>query len=627
MELNRYLDLYLSESQDHLRLLNSSLLALEVGAQAGPAIEEAFRAAHTLKGMSATMGFSVVTDMAHDLENLLDAIRKGGRAADAATIDDLLAAADKLEHAIIASASGEPVATSSSSSADDPAPQPEAARHVAASIAELLAGDRHAHIVLRADEAMKIARALILTRNAVNKGLAERSEPQQFGDDFTGEFALVLKPDASDEAVADLLSHAPEVASFEIIRARNIAEQLKAAPAPAAPAPAPGAGAHAAPTPAPAKTSFLRVDQRRLDEVADNLGEIAILQGRLEQLVDDRSQVGELVTRMTRLISELQHTVLAMRMVPVGDVFDRFPRMVRDAARALGKEVDFKIEGRDIEIDRAILEEIADPLVHLLRNAVDHGIEQPAERYGAGKPEKATLLLRAWRDRSSVRIQVQEDGRGINVRKVVAKARAQGVPVPETNDVSNEELLRILCAPGFSTAERVTDVSGRGVGMDAVVSRIRALGGAIDMQTQFGEGTTFTLRLPLTLAIAQALRVRVGVEEYAIPLTHVAEAVELNADAVDRHKGKEVLRLRAEVLPLVRLRNVMHSSEAGVETAAVIAELGERRTALAVDELVGREQILVKQFDGAVGALPIFSGVTLLADGRPALVLDPISVV
>lgn len=226
-----------------------------------------------------------------------------------------------------------------------------------------------------------------------------------------------------------------------------------------------------------------------------------------------------------------------------------------------------------------------------------------------------------------MRIQVQEDGRGINVRKVVAKARAQGVPVPETNDVSNEELLRILCAPGFSTAESVTDVSGRGVGMDAVVARVRALGGAIDMQTQFGEGTTFTLRLPLTLAIAQALRVRVGVEEYAIPLTHVAEAVELNGAAVDRHKGKEVLRLREEVLPLVRLRNVMHSSEAGVETAAVIAELGERRTALAVDELVGREQILVKQFDGAVGALPIFSGVTLLADGRPALVLDPISVV
>jgi two-component system chemotaxis sensor kinase CheA len=577
--------------------------------------------------MSATMGFTAVTDMAHDLENLLDAIRKGARPADAATIDELLASADKLEEAIVASASGsgtqpnvESVPGTEAANAT-PAPAAETGTISApgSRISDLLAGERYAHIFLRADEMMKIARALILTRNAVSKGLALRSEPEQFGDDFTGEFALLLKPEATDDAVTDLLSHAPEVEKFDLVRARDMAAQLRPAPAPAAPV----AGA---PAPA-AKTSYLRVDQRRLDDVADNLGEIAILQGRLEQLIDGRTQVGELVTRMTRLISELQHTVLAMRMVPVGDVFDRFPRMVRDAARTLGKQVDFRIEGRDIEIDRAILEEIADPLVHLLRNAVDHGIETPAERYGAGKPEKATLVLRAWRDRSSVRIQVQEDGRGINVRKVVNKARAQGLPVPETNDVSNEELLRILSAPGFSTADRVTDVSGRGVGMDAVVSRIRTLGGAIDMQTQFGEGTTFTLRLPLTLAIAQALRVRVGVEEYAIPLTHVAEAVELKGSDVDRHKGKEVLRLREEVLPLVRLRNVMHSQEAGVETAAVIAELGERRTALAVDALVGREQILVKQFDGAIGTLPIFSGVTLLADGRPALVLDPISVV
>ncbi len=609
MELNRYLDLYLSESQDHLRLLSSSLLALESDASR---IEEAFRAAHTLKGMSATMGFTSVTNMAHDLENLLDAIRKGARKADASTIDELLAASDRLEQAIMAATSAPIVPGASageSAGASSPAGSGSWAR-----IAEALVGQPYVLVVLRDDEVVKIARALILTRNAVNRNLAVRSEPEQFAEDFDGQFALVLQPDASDDAIRDLLENAPEVASFQISRSAQVPEVK---PAPAAPAAAPAAP----------KTSYLRVDQRRLDDLAENLGEIAILQGRLEQLVDPRTQVGDLVTRMTRLISELQHTVLAMRMVPVGDVFDRFPRMVRDAARALGKDVDFRIEGREIEIDRAILEEIADPMVHLIRNAIDHGIETPAERYSAGKPEKATLLLRAWRDRSSVRIQVREDGRGINPRKVLNKARAQGLPVPETSDVTNEELLRILSAPGFSTAEKVTDVSGRGVGMDAVVSRVRALGGAIDLQTQFGEGTTFTLRLPLTLAVAQALRVRVGIEEYAIPLTHVAEAVTLNGNDVDKHKGKEVLRLREEVLPLVRLRNVMQGDAAGSETAAVIAELGERRTALAVDELVGREQILVKPFDGAVGTLPIFSGVTLLADGRPALVLDPISVV
>jgi two-component system chemotaxis sensor kinase CheA len=612
VELNRYLDLYLSESQDHLQLLNKSLLALEDSNTAAGAIEEAFRAAHTLKGMSGTMGFSAVTDLAHHLENLLDQIRQGDRAADAGTIDELLARADALEQAIAAAASGVTAASAEPSARG--APNTPAVTS-AQDISHLLAGDLCAYIVLRADEPMKIARALILTRNAVRDGLAERSEPQQFGEDFNGEFALILKSDVDHEAVKQLLGNAPEIETFRIINKRDVVVAVTPVSAPAPQLPIP-------------PTQFVRVDQRRLDEVADNLGEIAILQGRLEQLAgDERTQVGDLVTRMTRLLSELQHTVLAMRMVPVGDVFERFPRLVRDAARALGKEVEFRIEGRDIEIDRAILEEVADPLVHLLRNAVDHGIETPAERYGAGKTEKATLVLRAWRDRSSVRIQVQEDGRGINARKVIAKARAQGLSVPDAAEISSEELLRILASPGFSTAEQVTDVSGRGVGMDAVVSRIRALGGAIDMSTEFGEGTTFTLRLPLTLAIAQALRVRVGGEDYAIPLTHVAEAVQLDSSAVDRHKGKEVLRLRDEVLPLVRLRNVMRNTQPGAEQAAVIAELGDRRTALAVDELIGREQILVKQFDGAVGALPIFSGVTLLADGRPALVLDPISVV
>lgn len=620
MELNRYLDLYLSESQDHLRLLSRSLLALEDG-DATHAIEEAFRAAHTLKGMSATMGFTAVSDIAHDLETLLERVRSGERAADAALIDELLAGTDDLERTIAASASGEPVPERSAPSTATPAAGASAATpRVLPTIASLLAGTAYARVSLKPEEMMKIARALIMTRTLVQKGLVERSEPQQFGDDFDGEFALILKPDADEGAVAEILSGLPEIASFSFERART-------APLPEKPKAAAPEALVMAPPPV-TKTSFLRVDQRRMDEVAEGLGEMAILQGTIEQLAAaQRGPLSDLVTRMTRLISEMQHTVLAMRMVPVGDVFERFPRMVRDAARALGKEIDFQIEGSDIEIDRAILEEIADPLVHLLRNAIDHGIEPPAERYGAGKDEKATLVLRAWRDRSSVRIQVEENGRGVNARKVLAKARAKGMATPDTNDVSNEDLLRILAAPGFSTAEQITDVSGRGVGLDAVVARIRALGGAIDMQSRLGEGTTFTLRLPITLAIAQALRVRVGDEDYAIPLTHVTEALELDNVIIDRHKGREVVRLRDEVLPLVRLRAVLRAPTSGTETAAVVAELGDRRTALAVDLLVGREQILVKQFDSAVGTLPIFSGVTLLADGRPALVLDPISVV
>jgi two-component system, chemotaxis family, sensor kinase CheA len=612
LELNRYLDLYLSESQDHLRLLNRALLDLESGDRAH-AIEEAFRAAHTLKGMSGTMGFTAVTQIAHDLENVLDQIRAGTRSVDGGAIDELLSAADRLESAIAASASGE-VVELPDLVARSGAP---AAAKPKRTIAGLLAGVPYARVSLQPDEQMKIARALIMTRALVQKGLVERSEPEQFGDDFDGEFALVMRDGADEAAVAAFLETLPEIESFTIEHGQKPIVTDKPKPA-----------AAAEPAVLGPKTSFLRVDQRRIDEVAEGLGEMAILQGRIEQLVaGQRGQLADLTMRMTRLISELQYTVLAMRMVPVGDVFDRFPRMVRDAARSLGKDVDFQIEGREIEIDRAILEEIADPLVHLLRNAIDHGIEMPAERYGAGKQAKATLVLRAWRERSSVRIQVKEDGRGINARRILAKAHAKGMQVPTPSDATNEDLLKILAHPGFSTAEQVTDVSGRGVGMDVVVGKIRSLGGAIDMQTHAGEGTTFTLRLPITLAIAQALRVQVGAEDYAIPLTHVAEAVELDGANVDRNKGREVLRLRDEVLPLIRLRSVLRSPSTGTETAAVVAELGERRTALAVDRLVGREQILVKQFDSATGTLPIFSGVTLLADGRPALVLDPISVV
>ncbi|HEY0303632.1 MAG TPA: Hpt domain-containing protein, partial [Longimicrobiales bacterium] len=330
MELNRYLDLYLSESHDHLRLLNKSLLALEDNDAARGAIEEAFRAAHTLKGMSSTMGFTSVSDMAHGLENLLDQIRKGSRRADAATIDELLAAADTLEQAINAAASGVPA----------PALQAAAPAQPSTAGPRLqVDAEYYARITLQEEEPMKLARAMILTRSAVSQGLAERSEPAQFGDDFDGEFALILKPAAEEAAVKKLLESASEIARFEIVRA---AVEVAAPAAPQAPAPI-----------APSKTNFVRVDQRRLDEVADSLGEIAILQGRLDQLVSgDHTQLGDMVTRMTRLISELQHSVLAMRMVPVADVFDRFPRMVRDAARALGKEVEFKIEGNDIEIDR-----------------------------------------------------------------------------------------------------------------------------------------------------------------------------------------------------------------------------------------------------------------------------------
>jgi two-component system, chemotaxis family, sensor kinase CheA len=310
----------------------------------------------------------------------------------------------------------------------------------------------------------------------------------------------------------------------------------------------------------------------------------------------------------------------------VADIFARLPRLARDTARRLGRDVALRLEGGDIRLDRAILGELTDPLTHLVRNAIDHGIETPAARLAAGKPAGGTLVVRAERERSSVRIVVEDDGAGVDAARVLNRARAAGLDTDEDRIATAGELFRLLSHPGFSTADEVTEVSGRGVGLDAVATRIRALGGAIDMETERGRFTRFVLRLPITLALAHALRVRVAGEDYAIPLTHVAEAIEFADVPVEAESGREFVRLRGATIPLVRLGRVLQAPRPAAERAAVLAESGERRAALAVDELVGREQILIKPFDSAVGALRVFSGATLLADGRPALVLDPLSV-
>lgn len=606
MDLSRYLELYLSESHDHLRALGQGLLALESGEAAGAAVEEAFRAAHTIKGMSATMGFKVVTEICHKLEDRLDDVRAGRLQPTREVIDELLQRADDLEKAI------EKSATESQ--------QPEESADAAAgggtreALSELTHADGPlvARVQLQADSPMKAARALILVRTLTARKAITGSAPAEFTEDFNGELLVNISPEVDLEALRTEIRTSPEVVSVTIER------EGAPAPRPAAPAPV------AAPKPA----RLVRVDQSKLDHLAAGIGELTVLHGRLALLADEEGPLDRVAHRVGLLVAELRDSVLSMRMVPVGDIFDRFPRVVRDAARAVGKEVELHIEGRDIELDRAILDEIVDPLVHLLRNAVDHGIEGPVGRIERNKPPKGQITLRAVAERTSVRIELEDDGRGVNAEKVIAKARQAGIPVSaDAASITSDELLKLLAHPGLSTADQITDISGRGVGMDAVANRVRALGGAIDLVTRSGLGSTFSIRLPITLALAQALHVRVAGEDYAIPLTHVSEALRLESGALQRKNGRELVRLREDLLPLVRMSEVLRAPRRGGERAAVIAEVGERRSALAVDELVGREQILVKEFDGAVGTLPIFSGVTLLGDGRPALVLDPLSVV
>jgi two-component system chemotaxis sensor kinase CheA len=378
-----------------------------------------------------------------------------------------------------------------------------------------------------------------------------------------------------------------------------------------------------APVSKPAR--HIRIDARRLDTLLNLMGELVIARDRIAQIAERLGDEAllEASLRASQIVATLQNEIMTSRMVPVWQVFDRFPRIVRDTARSLGKEVEFKIEGKEIELDRSMLDEMGEPVLHLLRNSLDHGIEMPAERKKAGKPAIATLTLTAERDRATVLIRVTDDGRGIDQSKVLPRAKKLGLIDRATTKLSEEELVRIISRPGFSTAEKVTDISGRGVGFDIVANKVRALGGSLEVHTDSGLGTNVSMRLPLTLAITRALIARVDKEVYAIPLTHVLETFALSQPMLQEIKGKEVVAIRDDIFPAIWLRDrvgLAASDKTGGQV--VLVELADRRAALIVDEFVGQQEIVVKQFDGVSGSRTLFSGATILGDGAPALIVD-----
>jgi two-component system chemotaxis sensor kinase CheA len=355
------------------------------------------------------------------------------------------------------------------------------------------------------------------------------------------------------------------------------------------------------------------------------IGELVTARDQLNQFSASRAneQLDELTLKVSRLTSDLQSEIIQVRMTPVWQVFDRFPRLVRDLARQLGKQIEFRIEGKEIELDRAILDEIGDPLVHLLRNAIDHGIESPDERAAAGKPARGRLVLSAVREKNKVGIRVSDDGRGIDPQRILARAKREGLVDDAVEVMSNELLLRVLARPGFSTVDEVSDVSGRGVGIDVVATHLRALGGGLEVQTELGEGTTFTLQLPITLAIVRALTAEVGEERYVLPITHVTETVDLETSSVTELEGQAGLKYRGDVIPLVDLRDVVSAKgEVPARRPVVVVQIGGRRSGIIVDALTGQQEIVVKSFDPPSGTLPIFSGATILGDGMPVLILD-----
>jgi two-component system chemotaxis sensor kinase CheA len=612
MDVRQYAELFLSESRDHLTTYNHLVLEWEKDRDAREGVSGIFRAVHTIKGMAATMGYAAVADLAHRIENLLDVLRKGERDAAPAVLDLLLRAGDALEKGIAAAVEGraaEPPQTlleELDGAAGGPAARVSRRSRDSGAMPAIGAG-RSVRIVLRTEAVLKGARALLVLRRASTLGPVTGVTPALAAleqDDFDGRFSFRFDGLVTAAELEQTLRLAGDVESVEV-QSEGEGEVSSGEAA---------RGRH------------IRVDLKRLDALMNEIGELAIARGRLQVIVGRLEDPGlsEVAQQLGRLAQSLQGEIIAARMTPVWQVFDRFPRMVRDLAKQIGRQVDFKVEGKEIELDRAILDEIGDPLMHLLRNAVDHGIEPPDERLTRQKTAAGRLVLSAVRERSTVAIRVSDDGRGVDRARVLEKAKEQGLVDAAQSALSDEELFRFLARPGFSTAATVTDVSGRGVGIDVVATAARALGGSLEIRSEEGKGTTFTVRLPVTLAIVRALLARAGTETYALPLTHVAETVDPRPEDIQRVQGKEAILLRGRLLPIVRLSDVVGTAAtvSHSRVPVIVLEMGERRTGVAVDALLGQQEIVVKSFEAPRGMLPVFSGATILGDGRPALILD-----
>ncbi|OLD89821.1 MAG: hypothetical protein AUG85_01155 [Gemmatimonadetes bacterium 13_1_20CM_4_66_11] len=604
MDLSQYAELFLAESREHLSACNQLLLEWERHPASPEPVGGLFRAVHTIKGMAATMGYGRIADLSHRLENLLDHLRRGGTAPTDEIIQLLFRATDALEKAVGLAVAGREREADLAILTDidrltlqtKPTPQPSAlARHFAEPVepaepAEPLdlqrlraapaapaapaasGASRLVHVLIRPEAPLKGGRATLVIRKMQSLGTIHRIQPAAAAfesDDFDGRFAF-------------------------------------------------GRGRH------------IRVDLRRLDTLMDLIGELVTERGRLNELaarwVGQDPEIDEVAIHISRLSADLQNEIIQARMTPVWQVFDRFPRLVRDVARQLDKQVEFRVEGKEIELDRQILDELGDPLVHLLRNAVDHGIEAPAERKRRKKSPEGEIVLAAVRERSSVAISISDDGRGIDRVQILEKAKREGVVGPHVESLSDDQLLRVLARPGFSTAEAVTNVSGRGVGIDVAMTRIRALGGSIEIRTEPGKGTAFVLRLPVTLAIVRALIAAVGHERYALPLTYVAETVEFGTTPLTTMEGKDAIVLRDRVVPLVDLRKLLGTNGGAPapppRRPVIVLEMGERRAGIVVDGMLSQQEIVVKGFDAPQGTLPVFSGATIMGDGVPALILD-----
>ncbi|MBT2761047.1 chemotaxis protein CheA [Paenibacillus sp. ISL-20] len=683
MDMNQYLTMFIDESNDHLQSLNENMLQLESNPDDIGIVQIIFRSAHTLKGMAATMGYEDLASLTHQMENVLDLVRNEKLKMQDFIFDTLFKSLDALESmvqditeggdgkadvsSIVASLQsivrGEGASPGGAAAEGDNsavAVQGIELDEFQFSVLDQSISEGHKvlyiQVTLREDCQLKAVRAYMVFETLERSGEIVKTYPdvQEIEQgEFDRVFSLYYITQRETQDIESQILGVSEIETTTVValdheslqqmvqESAATAEAVKpqvseAAPAAAASPEAKSPSAPAKESKAPARNAgggnpsrTIRVDIERLDVLMNLFSELLIDRVRLEQLASEskNQELTDTVEHMSRVSSDLQNIVLKLRMVPVDTVFNRFPRMVRDLAKTLDKKIDLIITGAETELDRTVIDEIGDPLVHLLRNSADHGVEPVADRIAAGKPETGTVHLRAFHSGNNVFIEIEDDGRGIYRDKILKNALAKGVVTEaEAATMTDDEVNQLLFAPGFSTAEKISDVSGRGVGLDVVKSKIVALGGNVTIYSTPGKGTNFSVQLPLTLSIIAAMLIRMGSEKYAIPLSSIVETGIIKRGQIKHVHGSRMIQFRESLIPVISLSRLFEISdfdeELEEETEIVVIRKGDRLAALTIDDFIGQSEIVIKNLGKYLPAIQGVSGATILGDGQVALIID-----
>ena len=642
--LAQFQQVFIEESLEGLDTMESSLLALDNGGD-GELVHTIFRAAHSIKGGAATFGFPEISSFTHEAESLLDEVRSGKRAIDAAIIEVMLRAVDCLRGMFARAQAGEPLNDAVAESLRNelaalmgrgaPAAGVQARRNVDQADAWTIRFRPHAGMLAGGNEPLRLIRELAgigeLTVTPELDRVPElaKLEPTEC---HLG-WAIELKGPAKRADITGVFDWVEDECDLSI-EAKHIVAEVAPPPvaAPAAPAATVAdAGAARAQREASAESSSVRVSIDKIDGLINLVGELVITQSMLDTFREGEIDAARMaileqgLAQLARHTRELQESVMGIRMLPIASVFNRFPRMVRDISQKLGKQVKLELVGEQTELDKTVLEKIGDPMVHLVRNAIDHGLETPDKRRAAGKGDTGTLTLSASHRGGNIVVEVSDDGAGLNRDAIVAKAVQRGL-VASGEGMSDDAVAELIFQPGFSTAAVTTDLSGRGVGMDVVRRNVSDLGGTVVIRSTQGKGSVFTITLPLTLAIIDGLTAAVGDERYIVPLVSIVESVQLKADAVRSVAGGgELFRFRGEYLPVIRLHDVFGCSDAieAIDEGLMVVVEGEgTRVGLFVDGLIGQQQAVVKSLEANYRRVQGISGATILADGSVALIVD-----